>query len=180
MSIKRIVLVSVVFALMVAGQTVALAQQKVTIEGRVQYLESTALPADATLWLTLEDAATGVDLISLEKEGVVDGNPQPYPFTMEIEASRVVASARYRVVAEITSTQQRLDRLYAGTSAPFTISTTGKTTVPPFRALYQPGRLGGAGSGALWILAAIACIVLWTLIAILRRARTRSLSRQLA
>jgi uncharacterized lipoprotein YbaY len=180
MSLKRIVLAGVAFALLVGGPAVALAQQKATIQGRVQYLESSALPANATLWLTLEDATTGADLITLEKEGVVGGKPQPFPFTMEIEVSRVVTGARYRVVAEITNTEQSRSRLYWGASVPFTIATSGTTNVSQFPVRYLPGTLGETGSGAVWILIALGFTVLAGMIALWRRMRARPLVRRLA
>jgi hypothetical protein len=179
MSIKGIALATVAFALILGGPAVALAQQKSTIQGRVEYREA-ALPANATLWLTLEDAATGVDLITLEKEGVVGGKAQPFPFTIELDSTRVVANARYRVVAEITDSEQSRNRQYRGVSAPFAIAANATTTVPQFRAFYQPGSLGSPSGGSFRILLALALVGLAGLIALWRRTRTRPLARQLA
>jgi hypothetical protein len=179
MSIKGIALATVAFALILGGPAVVLAQQKSTIQGRVEYREA-ALPANATLWLTLEDVATGVPLISLEKEGVVGGKAQPFAFTIELDSSRVVASARYRVIAEITDTEQSRNRLYRGVSAPFAAVANGTTNVPQFRAFYQPGTLGSPSGGMFRILLALALAGLAGLIALWRRARTRPLTRQLA
>jgi uncharacterized lipoprotein YbaY len=118
----------------------------IVIKGAVQYLGA-ALPANATLWVSLQDAATGVYLIALEKEGVVGGKAQPFPFTMELDSSRVVASARYRVIAEITDSEQSRNRLYRGVSAPFAITVNETTNIPQFRAFPQPGTLGSTAGG---------------------------------
>jgi hypothetical protein len=179
MSIKGIALATVALALILGGPAVALALQKSSIQGRVEYLDA-ALPANATLWLTLEDAATGVDLITLEKEGVVGGKAQPFAFTMELDSTRVVANARYRVIAEITDSEQSRNRQYRGVSAPFAFAANGTTNVAQFRASYQPGTLGSTSSGSLRILLALALVGLAGLIAVWRRIRARPLVRQLA
>ncbi|HET9224278.1 MAG TPA: YbaY family lipoprotein [Roseiflexaceae bacterium] len=179
MSIKGSALAMVGLALILGGPAVVLAQQKSTIQGTVQYLDA-PLPANATLWVTLEDAATGADLIALEKEGVVGGKAQPFPFTMELDSNRVVPSARYRVIAEITDSETSRNRLYAGVSAPFAITVNGTTNVPQFRAFYRPGALGSPSGGMFRILAALALAGLAGLIALWRRKRARPLARQLA
>jgi type III secretion system (T3SS) chaperone YscW len=179
MSIKGIALAMVALALILGGPAVVLAQQKSTIQGSVQYLDA-ALPANATLWVSLEDAATGVDLITLEKEGVVGGKAQPFPFTIELDSSRVSASARYRVIAEITDSEQSRNRLYQGVSVPFAVVVNGTTNVPQFRAFYRPGTLGSPSGGMFRIVVALALAGMAGLIALWRRTRTRPLARQLA
>ena len=179
MSIKQMVLATVALALILGSPALVLAQQKSTISGRVEYREA-ALPAGATLWVSLEDASTGADLITLEKEGVVGNKAQPFPFTMELDTARVVAGARYRVIAEITDSEQSQTRQYYGASAPFTIVANGTTNVPQFRATYQPAPLGSTISGSIRILIALALVALAGLVALWRRMRARPLVRQLA
>jgi hypothetical protein len=173
-------LATIAFALMIGGPAIALAQQKATIQGQIRYVGQNVLPPNATLYVSLEDAATGADLIALEKEAVVGGKAQPFAFTMEIDRSRVVASARYRVIAEITDTEQSRNRLYAGVSAPFAIAASGTTNVPQFQVAYWPATLGSYSSGTILILSALGFLALGALIALWRRMRSRSLMRRLA
>jgi uncharacterized lipoprotein YbaY len=171
-------LAAVALVLMVGGPAIALAQQKATVQGQVQYVGQNTLPPNATLYVSLEDAASGADLIALEKEGVVGGKPQPFSYSMQVDSSRIVAGARYRVIAEITDTEQSQNRIYAGVSVPFAITATGTTNVPLFQLTYWPATLGSYSNGAILILGALGFLALGGLFALWRRMRGRSFTRR--
>ena len=180
MSLTKGLPVVVVVLLLLSLPVIALAQQQVVVQGQVQYLERIALPGTATLWVSLDDATTGARLIRTVNVGVVGGKQQPFSYSLPLGSVRVVAGARYRVVAEITDTAQSQDRRYAGVSQPFTIAATGTTNAPLIRAIPMPGRLGSPGAGTASIVIALVLAGLAGLIALWRRSRARPLVRQLA
>ena len=159
---------------------VASAQQQATITGQVQYLERIALPNTATLWVSLEDATTGVKLIRLANQGTLGGKQQPFSYSMPLGSTRVVAGARYRVVAEISDTAQSQDRRYVGVSAPFTVAATGTTNAPAIRASPMGGRLGSPGAGTTSLVIAVVLAGLAGMVALWRRNRTQAPARQTA
>jgi hypothetical protein len=178
MSIKPIVLACLVFALILGIPAVALAQQKGTIQGRVQYLDAT-LPKTATLWIKVQDVATSVDVLPLTKIRVIGNETQPFSYTVTV--SNVVAGAQYRVIADISESEQSQTRLYRGISVPFTIVVNGTVSVPQFRAFANQGPLGGTtGGGTRSILIALVLVVLGCLIGLWRWRRARPLTRQFA
>jgi hypothetical protein len=177
MSLTKGLLVVAAFILLLSLPVVAFAQQQVVIRGQVQYLES-PLPSTAILWVSLDDATTGARLITLANQGVVGGKQQPFSYSMQLASNRVVAGARYRVVAEISDTAQSTNRRYAGVSQPFAIAATGTTNAPAIRATYMPARLGSPGAGTLSLVLALVLAGLAGMIALWRRSRARPLVRQ--
>jgi uncharacterized lipoprotein YbaY len=180
MRLNRIVLATMALALMLGGPAIALAQQKATIQGQVTVVTQNVLPPNAFLFVSLEDAATGADLVALEHEGVVGGKAQPFSYSIQVDSSRIVAGARYRVIVEIAETEQSQNRLYSGVSVPFAATATGTTNVPQIQMIYWPARLGSYSSGTMLILIALGFLALGGLFALWRRMRSRSLVRRLA
>jgi Type III secretion system lipoprotein chaperone (YscW) len=172
MSIGRILLGTMLIAIILAVPAVALAQTTTTINGSVTFSGATPVATDILL-VQLYDHK-GIKLV--ETQPAVGGKAPPYNYTLSIDSSRIRSGGSYQVVAQLGTANR--DLLYLG-RVYITIKNTS-VAAPPLTMGRRVGRLSDTGSGALVLLAGLTLAALAGFLWMWHWQRMRAPVRRLA